>query len=350
MNRQNNAGLSAYTSLKTGGPAENLIVLDEEDDLQKVIAENNDKPVWILGYGTNCLISDKGLPGTVILNRHGKIEELSQTSFKVDSGVDWDEFIQKLITKNLWGLEFTSGIPGGVGAAVAGNIAAYGHKVADSFVEATILNSETGEIKTWDKKNLKFEYRSSALQQADNSHRIVIDATFELKKSPTGVLEYESALKVARELGIKPDTLANRRKIILETRSRAGSLLKDRNSGPWTAGSFFKNPVVNEDQIQNIINFEESDVSRDQLIRQQVIHGEDKMRVSAAHVLLAAGFKRSQSWGNVRLHPDHILKLENAGQATAQEMYNVVQEILETVEKRLGIKLEPEVRFLGEFK
>ena len=135
----------------------------------------------------------------------------------------------------------------------------------------------------------------------------------------------------------------------MEARRRAGSLLSDMSMGPWTAGSFFKNPLVDESQVQMIVGHDESGVSRDQLLRQNVIHGGEKTRVSAAHVLLAAGFKRGQTWGRVRLHPDHILKIENTGGATAQEIHDAVQEIINTVHSRLGITLEPEVRFLGDF-
>src|SRR5687768_1370429 len=129
-----NVSLAQYTSFKVGGNAQTLIELEPQDNLSDVaIAYSRKGPVWVLGWGTNCLISDKGLPGTVILNRTGAIKKLSPTRFSVDSGTNWDEFIRELIKNNLWGLEFTSGIPGGTGAAVVGNIAAYGHKVADYF-------------------------------------------------------------------------------------------------------------------------------------------------------------------------------------------------------------------------
>lgn len=341
--------LAGYTSLRVGGRAETLIEIEKADNLADVIARSVDGLAWLLGFGTNCLISDKGLPGVVIVNRSGRLEKMSPTRFKVGSGLNWDDFIQAIIADDLWGLEFTSGIPGGSGAAVAGNIAAYGHKVADSFIQATIINPLEKRTEIWDRSKLEFDYRDSAVQRPENSHLVILDATFELSPEPTGELQYESALKVAHELGLKPDSLANRRKIIIETRQRAGSLLTNPAAGPWTAGSFFKNPRVDEAQIQAIIEHEEKPISRQQLLRQNVIHGQDKNRVSAAHVLLAAGFKRGQSWGNVRLHPHHILKLENMGSATASEMYDVVQQIIQTVKEKLDIKLEPEVRFLGDF-
>lgn len=350
MKTLTNVPLAQYTSLRAGGLAQNLIELEEEDKLEDVIAKASTKgPVWVLGFGTNCLISDQGLAGTVIINKYGKLEQLSPTRIKADSGVVWDELVDYSVSNRLWGLEFTSGIPGGVGGAVAGNIAAYGHKIADSFVEASVLDTRNGSISVWGKSKMDFDYRSSALQLPEYSHLIVLDATFELNSKSNSELEYESALKSADDLGLLPDTLANRRQIIFETRRRAGSLLSNSQEGPWTAGSFFKNPLVDEAQVQAIIDHEETEISREQLLRQNQIHGQNQARVSAAHVLLAAGFNRGQTWDKVGLHPDHILKVQNLGGASSQEIYDVIQEILNTVKSRLGITLEPEVRFLGEF-
>lgn len=343
-----NVALASLTSLHTGGKVKSLIKLEPGDNLAEIIAIAS-KPFWILGYGTNTLVSDKGLPGTVILNRFGQIELLGGGKIRADSGANWDKLIQKAIANNLWGLEFASGIPGGVGAAVASNIAAYGHKVEDSFVEATILNTKDGSVKTWAKDKLAFGYRTSTLQKTGNEHLVILDATFSLSPSSRGELEYESALKVAKGLGLEPDSLANRRKIILETRKHAGSLLPNSKIGPWTAGSFFKNPMVNESDVQKIIDHEETNITREMLLRQNIIHGGNKARVSAAHVLLAAGFYRGQTWGQVRLHPNHILKIENLGKASASDIYKVVQEIITTVNQKLNIILESEVRFLGEF-
>ncbi|OVE78572.1 hypothetical protein BVY00_02410 [bacterium G20] len=343
-----NLSLANLTSLHAGGKAKNAVELEAGDNLQAVVTKA-EPPVWILGYGTNILISDHGLDGTVILNRTGKIEVLGGGKIRADSGANWDDLVQLAIASNLWGLEFTSGIPGGVGAAIAGNIAAYGHKVEDSFIEASILNTKNGSVKVWPRDKLGFGYRTSVLQKPGNHHLVVLDAIFNLSPASRGELEYESAIKVAQEMGIKSDSLANRRQIILETRRRAGSLLRDSQIGPWTAGSFFKNPTVSKTDVQRIIDHEETNITRDMLLRQNVIHGGNKARVSAAHVLLAAGFRRGQSWGQVRLHPDHILKIENMGSATAANIYKVVQEIISTVKEKLGITLEPEVRFLGEF-
>lgn len=347
MKVQHNLPLADLTSLRVGGPAATLIELESDDSLPAAVLAA-EGPIRVLGYGTNVLASDRGWPGTVISNRSGRIRVKDDT-ITADSGADWDELVRLAIDNHLWGLEFTSGIPGGVGAAVAGSIAAYGHRVSDRFVSAEVLDTSNGGIETWDSGRFNFGYRCSDLQLPENSHFIILKAIFSLNSSPTGELEYESALKAAADLGLAPDSLENRRRIILEARQRAGSLLTDLTHGPWTAGSFFKNPMVNEAQVDAILSHDESGISRDQLLRQNIIHGGNQARVSAAHVLLAAGFQRGQTWGKVRLHPDHVLKIENVGGASAQDIYNVVQNIISTVKQKLDVTLEPEVRFLGEF-
>ncbi len=301
--------------------------------------------IWVFGSGTNSLISDEGLPGTVVINNSGKIKVVDD-EITVDSGVNWDDLVQFAISRDLYGMELMSGIPGGVGAAIVGNIAAYGQKIADTFVKSDVFNTKTGDIKTLTKEDLQFDYRTSSL--ASKKHDLVIvDATFKLSKTPTTQLEYDSALNVAKDLKLVPHSLKDRREIIMETRERAGSLLN--KNAHATAGSFFKNPMVNQEQVDSILKYEEAGVSKKQLLRQNKIHGGNSVRVSAAHVLLAAGFKRGQTWGNVRLHPDHILKIENTGKATASEIHDVVHFIKGAVKSRLGIDLEPEVRFIGEF-
>jgi UDP-N-acetylmuramate dehydrogenase len=149
-------------------------------------------------------------------------------------------------------------------------------------------------------------------------------------------------------MGLEPNNLVNRRQIILAARKKAGALLKP-NDSTHTAGSFFKNPAVDPKQVDQLMANEEFGQSRQQIMQQNQVHGGSNVRVSAAHVLLAAGYERGQTWGPVRLHPNHILKLENTGGATANQIYAVVQEIIQTVQAKLGITLEPEVQILGQF-
>jgi UDP-N-acetylmuramate dehydrogenase len=350
MQVQENAPLAGHTAFKVGGPAKKIIVVN---NAEAVVQAQKDalisEPHWTLGYGTNCLISDKGLPGTVLLARDGPAPKAEGNVVIADATANWDDVVRFAIGRGLWGLELMSGIPGNVGAALVGNIAAYGQKVAGTFAWAEVLDPTSGEVKKLDKSDVAFDYRASSLQTSQNKP-IVLRVAFALSDKQTDKLTYVSALRVAGELGLKPGSLDSTRKIILATRSRAGSIYEENDPKlEHTAGSFFKNPLVDVALAKQLASHDESGKTVDELLEQNRIHGDNTFRVSAAHVLLAAGFKRGQRWGPVKLHDRHVLKIQNAGGATAQQIYDVAQEIIETVDKKLSIKLEPEVQFLGEF-
>lgn len=344
---QNDVLLAPYTSLRCGGPAAQLVECKDIDELKTVLNQERSGAVHIFGFGTNSLISDKGLDGLTIILRGGALGGEDNVLI-AEAGVWWDTLINKAISLGLWGLEFTSGIPSSVGGAVLGNIAAYGQQVSDVLKWIEVYDLDTKQISKRSAHDIVFSYRKSSLQSEENI--IILRAAFKLSVIPTTELKYSSALKTAEKLGLSPDTLQNRQKIILETRKNAGSLYEPSDpNAKKTAGSFFKNPLVKPDQAVEIAKFDETGKTLERLLEQNKVHGGDRLRASAAHVLLAAGFKRGQSWGAVRLHPDHILKLENTGGASAQEIYDVAKLIKQTVKDKLSIDLEPEVKFIGLF-
>lgn len=349
MEEITNTNLASLSSFGSGGNADYLFKVNNVDSLKDSMNELGQN-IWVLGQGTNCLISDHGLPGCVLIMANRKVKVTKATSdtaiIQAEAGTNWDQLVQKVIEQGLWGIELMSGIPGTVGAAVVGNIAAYGQAVSDSLENITVLNPKLGKIETLNVADINPEYRKTDFLDKKND-LIILSAQFKLTSNQTKVLEYHSALQVMDELQYDKTNLNEVRKTIIETRRRAGSLL-DVNSK--TAGSFFKNPLVSPEQAENILKHEEvNSKSSTQLVQQNKLHGGSEHRVSAAHVLLAAGFSRGQRWDDVRLHPDHVLKIENIGNATSQEIYNVAQEIIATVKEKLNVDLEPEVRFLGKF-
>lgn len=340
--------LAPFTSLKCGGPAETLHFPTRREEVIELLAQASPHdPVWFLGFGSNCLISDSGLTGTTIVWRGGEISQ-DDSMVVVDAGVWWDSLVKYSITNNFWGLELMSEIPSSVGGAVFGNIAAYGQQVSDTLLWVEVFDRKTGGTRILEKSAIDFAYRESSLQA--QPHLIVLQAAFKLSPTPIHELKYESALAIARELGADTKTLLGRRDTIVETRRRAGSIYHPEDeSAERTAGSFFKNPMVTTEQATELAKYDESGKALERILHQNKIHGGSTHRASAAHVLLAAGFNRGQSWGNVRLHPKHVLKIETLPGATASEVYVVVKEIIDTVQERLDITLAPEVRFLGKF-
>jgi UDP-N-acetylmuramate dehydrogenase len=348
-----NAPLAPLTSLAAGGIAERLYTCTTDEQIESALSSNADGgPIWTLGYGANALISDKGLPGiTILVRTTGITRQPDSTIIVAEAGEWWDNVVKRAIRESLWGLELTSGIPGSTGAAVVGNIAAYGQAVADTLLWVEVLDTTTGQVRQIPAASLGLGYRFSSFQTDTFQGYIILRAAFQLNAGPTTDLTYQTALDIAAKHKHDIATLKGRRQTVLKTRESAGSLWDYRHPDKYlhTAGSFFRNPLVDAETADRLMSFDETGRSAELLRKMNQVHGGAEKRVSAAHVLLAAGFSRGQTWGPVRLHPDHILKIENTGGATAQNIYDVAMEIVDTVREKLGIELQPEVRFLGEF-
>lgn len=350
MHTETNYPLAPLTSFKVGGSATSAIILDDASLFEEALDRAEGGPFWFLGFGSNTLISDAGLIGTTFVMRSGTIRQEGDLTI-ADAGVWWDNLVQYAISHNLWGIEHTSAVPGGVGAAVVGNIAAYGQAVADTLEWAEVCDSESGLCRKMPASELGFQYRKSETLQSNRS-LVVLRAAFRLSATPTKDLEYESALALARDKGYDVSTLSGRRETIIEARAAAGSLWDYRDdTAARTAGSFFRNPMVDTETAERIMSYDETGKSLELLKKMNQVHGGATSRVSAAHVMLAAGFQRGQTWfdGAVRLHPQHVLKIENTGSATAQQIHDVAQEIISTTKGKLRVELEPEIRQLGDF-
>lgn len=346
MQTLTNTSLAPYTSLRVGGNAERLVLCESYEEALKALTSQQ-APVTLFGFGSNSLISDNGIPGTTIIWRGGEIQR-DGNSLIVDAGVWWDDFVQYAIVQNLWGVELTSEIPSSVGGAIFGNIAAYGQQVSDTLEWIELYNPETNAVEKKHKDDVHFAYRESSLQTG--AQVFILRASFALSNTPLHELKYESALTTAHELGSDVTTLAGRREAIIETRRRAGSLYHPHDpEAERTAGSFFKNPLVSEHQAIELARFDESGKTLARIQEQSKIHGGSSQRASAAHVLLAAGFHRGQTWNRVRLHEKHVLKIETLPGATATEVRAVAQEIITTVKAKFDITITPEVRFIGTF-
>lgn len=339
--------LAPATSFKSGGNAKEAIIVPDVYAFEQAI-DLYGQPDWVLGYGSNSLVSDEGLPGRTYLLKGGDISQ-DDTLIVADAGVWWDDLVQYAMLKNLWGLECTSQIPGGVGAAIVGNIAAYGQAVSDTLEWAEIYDKDTNSARRYKPDELGFMYRASTTLQT-NRQLIVLRAAFRLSAMQTKPLEYESALVHARNNEYDVTTLEGVRSAIIKAREAAGSLWDYRDpEAAKTAGSFFRNPLVNSQVAEKIMASDETGKSLELLKKMNTVHGGEASRVSAAHVLLAAGFERGQQWGQVRLHPQHVLKIENIGDALSQDIHDVAEEIVETVKTKLQVEIVPEVRYLGSF-
>jgi UDP-N-acetylmuramate dehydrogenase len=348
MDIQKNVDLTAYTSFGVGGIAENFVEVSNSEELIEALKTANISPVHIISYGSNSLISDQLLPGLVACIRGGDII-FENSGVTVDAGVWWDDVVCQSIEKGLWGVELMSEIPGSVGAGIFINITAYGQSLGPLIEWVDVWDAKTQTVVRLEKSDLLWDYKQSIFQIPENKDLVILRAHISLSTVITEKLQYQKAIDVAVELNLNPDSLIDRRKIIVEARKRAGSLWHPGGSESKTAGSFFRNPVVDEQLAEEIMKYDETHKTAEQIKNMNLVHGGNTKRVSAAHVMLASGFKRGQQWGNVKLNDLNLLKIEALPGSTAQEIYSVAKLIQKTCFEKLGVNLEFEAQILGNF-
>jgi UDP-N-acetylmuramate dehydrogenase len=279
--------MSKYTTWKIGGPADALIVPNNTAQLARLIAVLHQKqiPWMIIGKGSNMLVSDKGIRG-VVIKLGGELEEIRFNEAEAWAG-GGASFVRLSIMagkQGLTGLEFAGGIPGTVGGAVYMNAGAHGSDLSRIFKSAEIV-LETGELVTCNAEDMRFSYRHSILQERPG---VVARACFELERGDR--LEISAAMAAYKDRRRKTQPLQQP-----------------------CAGSVFRNPPGDHSA---------------RLIDEAGLKG---LRVGGAEVSM--------------LHANFII---NTGQATAEDVLSLMEQIRNTIASKYGVHLVPEVFYVGE--
>lgn len=302
-----NIALAPFTSFDIGGPARYLVEAADTDQLREALrlAHARGLPFYLLGGGTNLLVSDSGFDGLVIRLTCGALRRLAD-GIEVEAGADLTSLVHQAATWGLSGLEALAGIPGLVGGAVRGNAGAYGGCIGDvcSFVVA--LDTKTLEIAEIDRADCAFSYRNSRFKL--QPELIVISTRLKLTPGP------------AEEL---------RRKNQATLERRAERHLQCERS----VGSFFMNPTV---QDPDLIRRFEAD---------QKVHSREG-RIPAGWLIDQAGLRNLQV-GAAQVSARHANYLVNNGGASARDVLTLARIIKERVLAETGVRLEEEVSRLG---
>ena len=279
-----NEPMAKHTSFRIGGPVEVMAFPKTTDELSELLQKSallDVKPA-ILGAGTNVLAPDAGMPGLVICLKDclEGMDQVNDTTIRVMAGVTMTRAAVFAANLGLGGLEFAHGIPGTVGGGVYMNAGAYGGEICQVCKSVDVMDFE-GNIRTFSNEEMGFSYRHSVLEERSG---IVISADFVLEKRPS-----EEIREKMRELMGK----------------RSASQPLDKPS----AGSAFKRPVGGY----------------------------------AAALIDQAGLK-GYAVGDAAISEKHAGFAVNLGQATAEDVKQLLTQVSDIVFKRFGIRLEPEVR------
>ncbi len=339
MRIEENVKLAPLTTFRIGGRARFFIKIKKEDELRNAFEFTKSKklPIFVLGGGSNVLISDKGFPGVVIQLQNKKIvfSSLKKSCLvKADAGVIWDDLVEKTVKRNLQGIECLSGIPGTVGAAPVQNIGAYGQELKDVFVSLKAFDTKKEKFVIMNKKDCKFSYRQSVFKK-ENARFVIINITLKLFKNKKPTLTYESLVNFLKEKGIKKPSLQDARKAVLMLRSQR---LEDYQ-GHGNAGSFFKNPVVSKKFFLSL---------KEKYPDIPFFFTEDKkVKLFAGWLIEQAGWK-GKVYGNVGVSDKNALVLLNRnGKGKAREVKRLANLIQKDVKKKFGVILEPEVCYIS---
>jgi UDP-N-acetylmuramate dehydrogenase len=342
-----NRPLKALTTFDAGGPARYFAAVSCDEDVVSALgfAKAKGVPFFVLGGGSNLLISDAGFPGLVIHNRIKGIESaFDEDSVIVSAGAgeEWPAFVDLCVGKNWQGIECLAGIPGTTGASPAQNIGAYGQDVSEIIVGVEAIDSDSGMSVLFSNKQCGFVYRGSIFNSTASGKYVITGVDFRLAVNGAPKLSY-------RELKDRLDqdsavTLSKVRNTVIDIRAGKGLLSGEGNDSFKCAGSFFKNPVVPAERFGDI---QESVMRAGGCDEWAWPLENSRVKLSAACLIQSAGYGRGYTSGNVGISPLHSLILINRGGAAAEEIVGLATDIKQKVAEKFGVILEPEVRLVG---
>ncbi len=334
-----NVPLGPLTTFGIGGPSRYYIPVSTETELEEAASyiKRLGLPFMVVGGGSNILVKTSGFAGVVIhmliTGRHYDVNDDGSVLATIGAGETLDDLIEDTVSKQWWGLENLSAIPGTVGATPIQNVGAYGREVGDLITFVRVLDIDTMSYRTLVNADCLFGYRDSIFKQAASKKFIVTQVQFKLSLKPTPLLQYPDLQKIFSN---RIPTLFEIRQAVIATR---------KNKFPdWsqigTAGSFFKNPIVSDEQAELLLN------DYKELPVYDFEPGYKK--VSLAYILDKVCNLKGFSQNGVALYEKQALVLVATRQCTAEQIIDFSEYIMSVVKEKTNITLEREVQLVGE--
>jgi UDP-N-acetylmuramate dehydrogenase len=336
MQVQQNFSLKRFNTFGIDVSAKYFSVFENADELSELIASYSQVRTLVLGGGSNILFT-KNFDGIVLKNEIKGIELIKEDPqyvyVRVGGGENWHQFVLYTLKRNWQGLENLSLIPGNVGASPMQNIGAYGVEIKDFFYELEAFHVKEKKVFTFSVNDCGFGYRESVFKTKLKDQFIILNVTYRLNKVPKfntsyGAIEDELNQMGAGELTAKKISLA-----VINIRS---SKLPDP-AKIGNAGSFFKNPSLDPARFEEL-------KKKFPLITGYK-NADGTLKLSAGWMIEQCGWKGFRK-GDAGCHSQQALLLVNYGHATGKEIADLSEDILVSVQKKFGVKLEKEVNII----
>jgi len=328
-----NISLADHSTMRLGGTAHFLVEVHTKDELVQAIewATHRRVPILCIGDGSNIIFQD-GYDGLVVINhitgREVVQEDAHSSTLVIGAGEPWDAVVQWSVELNLSGIEKLSLIPGTAGATPVQNVGAYGAEIADTFVELEAYDLQANRFVTISRDECHFGYRTSIFKSLTDRRYIITSMTLKLSKQPPQPPFYETLSRYLDEHHITTYTPQTIRDAVIAIRR---SKLPDPAAIANT-GSFFKNPLVSQEVLESL-----------QQRFDQVPHwpAGSRVKLSAGWLISQAGLKDYAAHG-MKLYEHNALVFVNDHAKSYADLVAFKQEVIDRVEKALGITLEQE--------
>ncbi len=334
---QEHVQLLPYNTFGLPAEAEFFAEISTREELQTIL-QSNTRPVFVLGGGSNILIT-RDLPGLVIKNAIGGIEIIqtvdNEVLVKAGGGVVWHDFVLWAVAQDLGGVENLSLIPGTVGAAPVQNIGAYGVEIKDVLVSLEAVELGSGNLRVFQQAECRFGYRDSIFKREAKGKYCITSVTFRLSRQEHRInTSYGDIQKTLAEMGITGAAgVRDVSRAIVQIRS---SKLPDP-AVLGNCGSFFKNPEVPSSVSERVL------AAYPQAPHFKLANG--LVKIPAGWLIEQCGWK-GRRVGNTGCYEKQALVLVNYGGATGKEVQALAQAIIDSVDAAFGIRLEAEVNIL----
>lgn len=347
MQSQSSVSLVPFSSFHSIGSASNFFEITTEEDIvslfEQWVFQNK---FYILWNGCNTLF-DGDFEGNLVKNSLSWIEKLAEdemrVTLQVGAGEDWVAFVKYCVAHNYAGIENLSEIPGTVGAAPVQNIGAYGAEVADVIKEVHGIDLQTGEKKIFSQQECSFWYRESIFKSDLKGLFIITAVVFTLQKYWSGYqlnLDYADIQNYIYEYKCEKDQLWIKElsEIITIIRREKLPNLDER----WTAGSFFKNPIIPKSQYEILL---ESYPMLKSYPVANLFKTEEQVKIPAAQLIELVGLKGVLEDG-VGTYINHALIIVSKGEQDGAKIVKFSQKIQREVNQKFGILLKLEVNIV----